>query len=235
MNEILKWCILLICTSGCNNLHSGENYIVEVFVFNGNTYSPEKLEEVNFTFSETYQNGQLVKKYYPRYSGIQERTITTVYDTINRKTIEIEMMKSSLGQQSLDSTLYKYEDNNDTYIYKKRKGREILIREIYKQSDTTIITEYAGRNSFEIEEIYDSLNFVKSTEVIDYDDNEIINYFYYNDKGEEIKHVRSENGLKEVVSETNYKYDEDGRMIFKQLVFPKENMIAWTEIRKYKK
>jgi hypothetical protein len=217
------------------NAQSLKEYEGKTYLFMGNSFFErfnERIDTANYTSEVRYQDGKIVKQYYPKYQGELERTESYEYNEIGKIKKKVVETKSKYSEQAaIDSTIYRY---------KQKEGDCDILVEVFSDfpleqrytiiGDTNFIDEYVnGKYAYTTRE-YKKGKMVKVRQIIKPELGEVINTFFYDDFGNELRYERTENGETEETMKFEYKFDEFNRIIEKRTYFEPGHSIMSVEI-----
>ncbi len=215
-----------------------ENYTGKTYLFLGNSFVERfdsKIDTSNFTSEIQIRDGKIIRRYYPKYQGELERTEIYHYTELEKLAKIVVATKSRyMNRPKLDSTVYHYKKEFGEYDIEVKVYGDVSVEHYYTIiGDTSYIDEYINANyAYTVREIKKG-DKIKERQIIKPELSEVINTFYYDDFGNELKYEKTENGKTEVTMSFVYEYDHFNRITRRQTFFEPEHELMSLEIRIY--
>jgi len=199
-----------------------DTYVSKTYLFLGNSFETvykSKIDTLNFSWQDRFENGQLKERIYPKYQG--EFLRKEVYEYYNLKELKsIHFTTSKIGfWTTQDSTIYEKLNPTATKITNYVTG-EIPSIQIQRSRKDTIDTENLfSSGSFTSREIWET-KFRKSRQIIYPEMDDIQNFFLYNTNGDLVQIERYERGeFKEISMSLEYSYDNENRVTSRETYY----------------
>lgn len=218
-------------------LQAPRDYKVKTYLFLYNSFVEEfgsKIDTLNYTSEIHFKDGRMVWMQYPRFLKEFQRTETYQYGEFGGIEKIVTSTRGHSTSLEKDSIIDHYKKEN------KALDRIVTASQTFNREqrytitgDTTHIDEYFnGEYGFTVREIKQSEK-IKIVQIIKPELSEIINAFHYDELGNELKYVKTENGNTEETMSFQYTFDQFNRILRKETFIEPEHTLMSTEIRIY--
>lgn len=213
------------------------DYIVKAYLFLDNSFVEEfgsKIDTLNYTSEIHFKDGRMVWRQYPRFLKEFQRTETYQYGEFGEIEKIVVSTKGHSTTPEKDSIIYYYKKENKALDRIITASRTFNRDQRYTiMGDTSYIDEYInGEYGFTVREIKQSET-IKIVQIVKPELSGIINTFYYDELGNELKYVKTENGKTEDTMSFQYTFDQFKRILKKETFIEPEHTLMSTEIRIY--
>lgn len=229
----MKYLILILALTGCviskKVTKEPQSYVSKTYIYSGNTFEEKfnsKIDTLNYTWRDSFQNNRLVSREYPKYQGNIHRTEKYAYDDDGELKEEVVTMIYPQQRTISDTIQYIKIDSNTTETVRLKKGKKIVMAVRKTINDTTYIDRMVGgKYGFTSREYWETAT-RKNDRIIRPTPSKIVNVYLYNENGDLTGIERTEEGSPpEKTMMINYRYDARNRVILKDTYYGEgENM-----------
>lgn len=189
----------------------------------GNSFEEKynsKIDTLNYSWKDSFQNNQLVLRKYPKYEGTYERTEIFKYSENNQVEEKIIETKYPNWKIKRDTTLFLRKNEETTEIVTLKNGERVIKSVQRTLNDTLFIDHiFGGKIGFISREFWETKT-RKHDQIIKPELSKVLNIYIHNINGDLVGIERHEKGYPpEKTMTINYEYDNQNRIVEKDTYY----------------